>query len=69
MNIFGGMKILWIFIWDHHKIELVLRIIFIYYRVFSKGQGKEWGYLFWMLNFKHLGVLDIPHIIFFFDEQ
>ena len=27
MNIFWGMKILWIFFWDHHKIGLYLGVI------------------------------------------
>ena len=27
MNIFGGMKILWIFFWGHHKIGLYLGVI------------------------------------------
>ena len=40
MNIFGGMEILWIFVWDHHKIGLYLGIISMYFRVFS-GQGAE----------------------------
>ena len=35
MNIFGGMKILWIFFWGHPKIGLVLGFISMYFRVFS----------------------------------
>ena len=34
MNIFG-MKILWIFVWGHHKIGLYLGGISMYFRVFS----------------------------------
>ena len=35
MNIFWGMKILWIFVWDHHKIGLYLGVMSMYFRVFS----------------------------------
>ena len=34
INIFGGMKILWIFYWGRHKIGLYLRVISIHFRVF-----------------------------------
>ena len=36
MNIFLGMKILWIFLGGHPKIGLVLRVISMYFRVFLK---------------------------------
>ena len=35
MNIFLGMKILWIFFWGHPKTGLVLGVISIYFRFFS----------------------------------
>ena len=35
MNIFLGMKILWIFFWDHPKIGLVLGVISMYFWAFS----------------------------------
>ena len=35
MNIFGGMKISWIFLEGHSKIGLVLGVISMYFRVFS----------------------------------
>ena len=35
MNIFWGMKILWISLGDHHKIELYLAVISMRFRVFS----------------------------------
>ena len=31
----GGMKILWIFFWGHHKIGLYLGVISMHFRVFS----------------------------------
>ena len=34
-NIFGGMKILWIFFLGHHKIGLYLGVISMNFRVFS----------------------------------
>ena len=35
MNIFLGMKILWIFWGGHHKIGLYLGVISMHFRVFS----------------------------------
>ena len=35
MNIFEGMKILWIILGGHPKIGLVLEVISMYFRVFS----------------------------------
>ena len=35
MNIFGGLRILWIFLWGHHKKGLYLGVISIHFRVFS----------------------------------
>ena len=32
---FWGMNILWIFFWGHHKIGLYLKVISMYFRVFS----------------------------------
>ena len=46
MNIFEGMKILWIFLGGHHKIGLYLGVISMHFRVFSQGQGTEWGMFF-----------------------
>ena len=34
-NIFGGMKILWIFFWGHHKIGLYLGVITMHFRIDS----------------------------------
>ena len=34
MNIFGGMKILWIFFWGQHKIGLYLGVISMQFRSF-----------------------------------
>ena len=35
MNIFGGMNILWIIFWGHHKIGLYLGVISMHFRTFS----------------------------------
>ena len=35
INIFWGMKILWIFFWGHHKIGLYLEVISMHFKVFS----------------------------------
>ena len=43
INIFGGMKILWIFLVGHDKIGLVLGAssMYMYFRVFSYGKCTE----------------------------
>ena len=35
MNIFWGMKILWIFLGGHHKFGLYLGVISMHFRAFS----------------------------------
>ena len=52
MNIFGGYEDLWIFFWGHHKIGLYLGVISMYFRVFSKGQDTELGYIFGLVKFQ-----------------
>ena len=37
---------------DHHKIGLVLGDISMQFRVFSQGQGTEWGYCLGLLKFQ-----------------
>ena len=50
LNIFGGMKILWIFFRGHHKIGLYLEVISMHFWVFSEGQGTEWRIFFGLLK-------------------
>ena len=52
LNIFGGMKILWIFFGGHHKIELNFEVISMHFRVFSEGQGTEWRIFLGLLKFQ-----------------
>ena len=67
LNIFGGMKILWIFFGDHHKIGIYLEVITMNFRVFSEGQGTDWRIFLGCSNFKYLfGVLEILDFFFFF---
>ena len=64
MNIFWGMKILWICLGVITK-----GVISMHFRVVSKGQGTELGIFFWVSNisFFFLGGggrgLDIPVIL------
>ena len=46
ITIFGGMKILWIFLGGHHKIGIYLGVNSIHFMVFSLGQCTEWGISF-----------------------
>ena len=47
------MKILWIFLWGHHKTGLFLKIISMHFRVFLKVKIQN-GIIF--------GVADVPDI-------
>ena len=49
INIFWGMKTLWIIFWGHHKIGLYLGVISMHLWVFSEGQGTDWYRYFWGL--------------------
>ena len=60
---FWGMKISWISCWGNHKIELVLRVISMHFRVFSCSQCTECGYFLGLQKFQIISVvLDIPDI-------
>ena len=48
------MKICGYFLGGHHKIELYLGVISMHFRVFSLGQGTEWGYLFWVAKISNI---------------
>ena len=52
MNIFWGMKILWIFFLGHPKIGLLLGVISMYLRVFSLGKYSESGYFLGLQKFQ-----------------
>ena len=43
MNICLGMKILWIFFFGHHIIELYLGVISVHFRVFAYKIGDNFG--------------------------
>ena len=46
MNLFGGMKILWIFSWESSQNWASLRVIFMQFRVFFKVKVQNWD-IFW----------------------
>ena len=57
------MKILWIFLGVHRKIGLYLGVISMHFRVFSLGQGTEWGIFLAVAEISNIfGVLEIPDI-------
>ena len=47
LNIFGGMKILWIFLGVITKLDYTM-----HFRVFSEGQGTKWRIFFGLLKFQ-----------------
>ena len=51
--IFGGMKILWILFWGHHKIELYLGVISMHFRVFLKVKVQK-GCIFWVAKISNI---------------
>ena len=63
---FWGFSEKWIFwgiLGGHHKIGLYSGVISMHFRVFSKGQGTEWGCFWGSLKFQiFFGVLEIPDI-------
>ena len=52
LNIFWGMKILWIFFGGHHIIRLYLEVISMHFRVLSEGQGTYWRIFLGLLKFQ-----------------
>ena len=61
MNIFGGMKILWTFLWRHHKIGLYLRVISMHFGVFFKVKVQKGDIFLGLLKLQiFFGVLEIP---------
>ena len=38
----------------HHKIGLYLGFISVHFRVFSSGQGTEWGIIFWVAKISNI---------------
>ena len=63
MNIFWGMKILWIFFWGHPKIGLVLGVISMNLGSFLKVNIQNRDIVLGCKNFKYLfGVLEISDI-------
>ena len=66
MNIFWGMKILWIFFWGHHKIELYLgprSFLCILGSFLNRVKVQNGGYFGGLLKFQiFFRVLEIPDI-------
>ena len=54
MNIFWGMKILWILYLGHHEICLYLGVISMHVRVVSSGLVTEWGIIFWVAKISNI---------------
>ena len=55
--------------WGYHKIGLYLGFISMHFRVFSEGQGTEWGYFGGVAKLPKIffGVLEI--LIFLWGER
>ena len=62
-NIFGGFRkneYFWGYeafkdiFWGHHKIGLYLGVLSMHYRVFSYGQGTEWGVFLGVAKFTNI---------------
>ena len=57
------MNILWICFGGSSQIGLYLGVICIHFRVFSYGQGTEWGVFFGVAKISNIfWVLEIPDI-------
>ena len=53
MNIFWGMKILWIFFWGSSQNWATLRVISMHFRVFLKVKVQNWDIFLGCKNFKY----------------
>ena len=62
------MKILLIFFGGHHKIGLYLGVISMHFRVFSEGQGTEWGIFFGVAKISNIFLGCLKFLIFFLHE-
>ena len=58
------MKTLWIFFWGHNKIGLYLGVISMHFRVFSEGQGTEWGIFFGVAKISNIFLGFLKFLIF-----
>ena len=66
-NILGGFqKILWIFLGGYHKIGLYSEVISMHFRVFSEGQGTDWGIFLGLLKNSNIYLGCLKFMIFFF---
>ena len=63
MNIFGGIKILWIFLGSSQNWA-IFRGHFYAFLGFFLSQGTEWGIIFGVPKISNIlfGVLEIPYI-------
>ena len=52
MNIFWGMKILWMFFWGHHIIGLYLGSFLCILGSFIKGRVQNGGYFLGLIKFQ-----------------
>ena len=52
MNIFWGMKILWIFFWGHHKIGLVFGSFLCILESFLRSKVQNLDIVFGLLKFQ-----------------
>ena len=55
MNIFGGMKILWIFWGGYHIVGLYLRVIFMHLGSYHSIKVHNGGYFWGLLKFQFFG--------------
>ena len=54
--------------WVHHKIGLYLGVISMHFRVFSKGQGTEWGIFSWVAKISNISISCLKFLILFWGE-
>ena len=69
MNIFWGMKILWIFFGGHCKIGLYLGVSSMHFRVFFKVKVHNRRYFLGSLKFQIFFLGCLKFLIFFLGER
>ena len=66
-NIFGGMKILWIFFGGHHNIELYFGVIFMHFSRFLRSLYRM-GIFFWVAKISNIFLGCLKFLILLGDE-
>ena len=69
MNIFWGMKILWIFFWVITKLDYIQGSFLCLLGSFLKVKGTEWGVFFGVAKISNIFLGCLKFLIFLWGER